>query len=85
MFKSKRDGGFYEDPIPHGITLNFNVCDLTGENGAIRQIPGTHLDGSAPPHPDQEPAWMKYSYVKPPGPAANKTPQLNSTVSVAPR
>jgi hypothetical protein len=32
-----RDGGFYEGPAA-GVTLNFNVVDLHGENGPIRQV-----------------------------------------------
>ena len=29
------------------------------------QIPGSHRWGGAPPMPDQEPQYMKYSFVKP--------------------
>ena len=32
-----RDGGFYEGPAK-GVTLNFNMVDLHGENGPIRQV-----------------------------------------------
>jgi ectoine hydroxylase-related dioxygenase (phytanoyl-CoA dioxygenase family) len=59
-----RDGGFYEGPA-QGVTLNFNMVDHTGENGPIRQIPGSHRWDGSPPMPDEEPQYMKYSFVKP--------------------
>ena len=40
-----RDGGFYEGPAA-GVTLNFNMVDLHGENGPIRQVPSTLCGGS---------------------------------------
>ena len=43
------------------VTINFLMSDLTFENGPIRQIPGTHTAMQNPPHPSQEPAWMRHS------------------------
>lgn len=44
-----------------GVTINFTMCDLTWENGPIRQIPGTHTNLSPPPKLDEEPEWMRLS------------------------
>ena len=46
---------------PPMVTINFIMCDLTWENGPIRQIPGTHTLEQNPPHPGEEPDWMKHS------------------------
>jgi hypothetical protein len=46
---------------PPMVTINFVMCDLTWENGPIRQIPGTHAMQQAPPSPADEPAWMRHS------------------------
>ena len=62
-----QDGSFYDGPV-RGLTLNFNTEDLTTDNGAIRQIPGSHRvgpDEDDPPHPDLEPRWMRWSTVAP--------------------
>ena len=46
---------------PPMVTINFIMCDLTWENGPIRQIPGTHTLQQNPPHQGDEPDWMKHS------------------------
>ena len=46
---------------PPTVTINFLMCDLTWENGPIRQIPGTHAIQQLPPKPADEPEWMKHS------------------------
>ena len=46
---------------PPKVTINFLMCDLTWENGPIRQIPGTHAAQQSPPKPTEEPEWMKHS------------------------
>jgi len=46
---------------PPTVTINFVMCDLTWENGPIRQIPGTHTAQQPPPKPADEPEWMRYS------------------------
>ena len=46
---------------PPMVTINFLMCDLTEENGPIRQIPGTHTLQQSPPRPADEPEWMKHS------------------------
>jgi ectoine hydroxylase-related dioxygenase (phytanoyl-CoA dioxygenase family) len=43
------------------ITVNFAMCDLTWENGPIRQIPGTHTSKEPIPRLGDEPEWMKYT------------------------
>ncbi len=47
------------DHTPPIITINFVMCDLTWENGPIRQIPGSHKAVRPPPHPTEEPEWMR--------------------------
>ena len=47
------------DHTPPVITINFVMCDLTWENGPIRQIPGSHKAVRPPPHPNEEPEWMR--------------------------
>ena len=47
------------------LTANFTMCDLTTENGPIRQIPGTHRSRSPIPRLVDEPEWMKLSTVCP--------------------
>ena len=49
------------DRTPAVITINFLMCDLTWENGPIRQIPGTHMSARHPPPPQEEPEWMRMS------------------------
>ena len=49
------------DFTPPVVTINFAMCDLTWENGPIRQIPGSHTWQMRPPSPIEEPAWMRYS------------------------
>lgn len=44
-----------------GVTINFMMCDLTWENGPIRQIPGTQTATNPPPIPSEEPEWMRLS------------------------
>ena len=44
-----------------GVTINFLMCDLTFENGPIRQIPGSHTMSTPPPIPEEEPEWMRLS------------------------
>jgi hypothetical protein len=51
-------------PVPV-VTINFAVCDLTRENGPIRQIPGTHRSREPIPKLADEPEWMKLSTVCP--------------------
>ena len=46
---------------PPTVTINFIMCDLTWENGPIRQIPGSHTLQQHPPPPGDEPDWMKHS------------------------
>ena len=46
---------------PPTVIINFLMCDLTWENGPIRQIPGTHTAQQSPPEPADEPEWMKHS------------------------
>lgn len=46
---------------PPSMTINFVMCDLTWENGPIRQIPGTHTTSQPPPRPEDEPDWMRYA------------------------
>ena len=49
------------DFTPPIVTINFAMCDLTWENGPIRQIPGSHTWQMRPTPPADEPAWMRYS------------------------
>lgn len=49
------------DYTPPVITINFAMCDLTWENGPIRQILGSHAWQTKPPPPADEPAWMRLS------------------------
>lgn len=49
------------DFTPPVVTINFAMCDLTWENGPIRQIPGSHAWPMRPSPPAEEPAWMRYS------------------------
>ena len=49
------------DFTPAVVTINFAMCDLTWENGPIRQIPGSHTWQTRPPPPIDEPAWMRLS------------------------
>lgn len=51
-------------PVPV-LTINFPMCDLTFENGPIRQIPGTQRSRAPIPNLVDEPAWMKMSTVCP--------------------
>lgn len=53
-----------ELPVP-AVTINFPMCDLTTENGPIRQIPGTQNSRQPIPNLVDEPAWMKLSTVCP--------------------
>jgi hypothetical protein len=46
---------------PPAVTINFFMCDLTWENGPIRQIPGTQARGEPPPSLFEEPEWMRLS------------------------
>jgi len=47
------------------VTINFTVCDITPENGPIRQIPGTQRSRAKIPRLSDEPEWMKLSTVCP--------------------
>jgi len=49
------------DYTPPVVTINFAMCDLTWENGPIRQILGSHTWQMRPPPPAEEPAWMRLS------------------------
>ena len=49
------------DYTPPIVTINFAMCDLTSENGPIRQIPGSHTWPMSPTPPAEEPEWMRYS------------------------
>ena len=49
------------DYTPPVVTINFAMCDLTWENGPIRQIPGSHTWQMRPPPPAEEPPWMRFS------------------------
>ena len=49
------------DYTPPIVTINFAMCDLTWENGPIRQIPGSHTWQMRPTPPADEPPWMRYS------------------------
>ena len=51
-------------PVP-AVTINFAVCDLTTENGPIRQIPGTQTSRQPIPNLRDEPDWMKLSTLCP--------------------
>lgn len=46
---------------PPVVTINFLMCDLTAENGPIRQIPATQGRADLPPSQEQEPMWMRLS------------------------
>jgi hypothetical protein len=46
---------------PPAVTINFFMCDLTSENGPIRQIPGTQTKAGPPPTLAEEPEWMRLS------------------------
>ena len=46
---------------PPSGTINFLLNDMTTQNGAIRQIAGSHLSVANPPTPDEEPEWMRLS------------------------
>ena len=46
---------------PPMVTINFQMTDLTWENGPIRQIPGTQAAAYGPPSPADEPEWMRLS------------------------
>ncbi len=47
------------DYTPPVVTINFAMCDLTPENGPIRQIPGSHTWQMRPVPPEDEPEWMR--------------------------
>ena len=49
------------DFCPAVVTINFAMCDLTWENGPIRQILGSHTWQMPPPPPADEPEWMRMS------------------------
>ena len=49
------------DFTPPIVTINFAMCDLTWENGPIRQILGSHAWQMQPPPPADEPEWMRLS------------------------
>ena len=49
------------DFTPPVVTINFAMCDLTWENGPIRQIPGSHAWPMRPTPPADEPEWMRLS------------------------
>ena len=49
------------DFTPPVVTINFAMCDLTWENGPIRQILGSHTWQMRPPPPADEPDWMRLS------------------------
>ena len=49
------------DFTPPVVTINFAMCDLTWENGPIRQIPGSHAWPMRPTPPADEPEWMRFS------------------------
>ena len=49
------------DFTPPIATINFAMCDLTWENGPIRQILGSHTWQMPPPAPADEPEWMRLS------------------------
>jgi len=49
------------DFCPAVVTINFAMCDLTWENGPIRQIIGSHTWQMRPPPPADEPDWMRLS------------------------
>ena len=49
------------DFTPPVVTINFAMCDLTWENGPIRQIPGSHTWQMRPVPPVEEPEWMRLS------------------------
>ena len=49
------------DFTPPVVTINFAMCDLTWENGPIRQILGSHTWQMRPPPPAEEPEWMRFS------------------------
>ena len=51
-------------PLP-AVTINFPMCDLTRENGPIRQIPGTQSSRQPIPNLLDEPEWMKLATVCP--------------------
>ena len=53
------------DVPPPVVTVNFAVCDLTPENGPIRQIPGTQRSREPIPRLADEPDWMKMSTLCP--------------------
>jgi Phytanoyl-CoA dioxygenase (PhyH) len=53
------------DLPPPVVTINFTVCDLTTENGPIRQIPGTQRSRQPIPTLVSEPEWMKLSTICP--------------------
>jgi hypothetical protein len=46
---------------PPVVTINFLMCDLTPENGPIRQIPATQARADLPPSQADEPMWMRLS------------------------
>ena len=58
---SFREQRLVMDRSSPGVTVNYTMCDLTWENGPIRQIPGTHTSVSPPPLPRDEPEWMRLS------------------------
>jgi len=51
-------------PVPV-VTVNFALCDMTPENGPIRQIPGTQRSRTPIPRLVDEPEWMRLSTVCP--------------------
>lgn len=53
------------DLPPAVVTINFTVCDLTTENGPIRQIPGSQRSRQPIPTLVDEPDWMKLSTTCP--------------------
>ena len=67
---NKRDGSEELDALtqrvimertPPLVTINFQMTDLTWENGPIRQIAGTQSAAYGPPTPQEEPEWMRLS------------------------
>ena len=51
-------------PVPV-LTINFTVCNLTTDNGPIRQIPGSQRSRQPIPTLADEPEWMKFSTICP--------------------
>ena len=51
-------------PVPV-VTINFQMCATTPENGPMRVIPGTQHSRQPIPTLQEEPAWMKLSTLCP--------------------